>query len=64
MKAKVIKLASDKGKQLNAKSVLADVDAGTTQFLSLKSESDWVSVEVRDHFLDLYQRGVMGLIKR
>ena len=54
MKAKVIKLASDKGKQLNAKSVLADVDAGTTQFLSLKSESDWVSVEVRAHVVDLY----------
>lgn len=32
--------------------------------MSLKSETDWVSVEVRDHFLDLYQRGVVGLIKR
>ena len=64
LKAKVIKLASDKGKQVSAKSVLAEVDAGAAQFLSLKTENDWVSIEVRDHFLDLYQRGVTGLIKR
>jgi len=44
--------------------VLAEVEQGAAQFLSLKSENDWVSVEVRDHFLDLYQHGVVGLIKR
>lgn len=44
--------------------MLAEVEQGSAQFLSLKSENDWVSVEVRDHFLDLYQRGVVGLIKR
>lgn len=44
--------------------MLAEVEQGAAQFLSLKSENDWVSVEVRDHFLDLYQRGVVGLIKR
>lgn len=62
----MIKLATgEKGKSLpKAKVVLADLETGAAYLLNLKSESDWVSVELRDHILDLYQRGVIGIVKR
>lgn len=66
IKAKLLKLATpDKAsKPPSPKALLGEIEQGAAQFLGLKSESDWVSVEVRDHFLDLYQRGVVGLVKR
>ena len=30
----------------------------------LKAESDGIAVELRDHFMDLYQRTVVGLLKK
>ena len=30
----------------------------------LKADSDGTAVELRDHFMDLYQRTVVGLLKK
>ena len=30
----------------------------------LKADSDGVAIEVRDHFMDLYQRTVIALLKK
>ena len=30
----------------------------------LKADSDGIAVELRDHFMDLYQRTVVGLLKK
>lgn len=66
LKTKLIKLAGgEKGKSLpKPQGVLTELETGAAQLLNLKSENDWVSVELRDHILDLYQRGVIGLVKR
>lgn len=56
LKSKIIKLCNTdpKGKSLNLKQTLQDVEQGQAQILSLKTETDYVAIEMRDHVLDIY----------
>ena len=64
MKNKVIKLCSDKNKSKSLKLPIKDVEQVAASILQLKAETDYVANELRDHFIDLYQRGVNGLLKK
>jgi len=41
-----------------------EIEMSVAQMYDLKADSDGVALELRDHFMDLYQRTVIGLLKK
>lgn len=41
-----------------------EIEMSVAQMYDLKADSDGVAIEVRDHFMDLYQRTVIALLKK
>jgi len=55
------------GKQKNQdqlREALNDIELGVAQIYDLKSESDVMAGELRDHIMELFNRTVMGLMKK
>ena len=43
---------------------LNEIELGVAQIYDLKADSDAVAAEVRDHLMELYNRTVIGLLKK
>jgi len=55
------------GKNKNANHIreaLNEIELGVAQIYDLKADSDAMAAEVRDHIMDLYNRTVIGLLKK
>ena len=58
LKKNVGKLVSDKnqkaGRKERIREAMNEIEMSVAQMYDLKADSDGVSIEVRDHFMDLY----------
>lgn len=55
------------GKQRNQDQLresLNDIELGVAQIYDLKADSDAMSAELRDHIMDLFNRTIIGLLKK
>merc|ERR1712226_148844 len=65
LKKKVGKLVTAKGNTNDRlREAMNEIEMSVAQMYDLKSDSDNVAIELRDHFMDLYQRTVVGLLKK
>ena len=65
VKAKVHRVYEGKNKSQDwLREALNDIELGVAQIYDLQNESDAMSAEVRDHVMELYNRTVIGLLKK
>ena len=68
LKKNVGKLVSDKnqkaGRKDRLREAMNEIEMSVAWMYDLKADSDGVAIEVRDHFMDLYQRTVVALLKK
>jgi len=65
VKAKVHRLFEGKNKNANhIREALNEIELGVAQIYDLKADSDAMAAEVRDHIMDLFNRTVIGLLKK
>ena len=70
MKQKVIRLNEDSKKGMTSQVAiqrnrdnLNELELQVSQIIELRNDSDMLATELRDHVIDLYQRGVLALLK-
>lgn len=66
VKAKVHKAFEGKQQksQEQLREALNEIELGVAQIYDIKSESDAMAGELRDHIMELYNRTVIGLLKK
>lgn len=65
LKAKVHRVFEGKVKNVDkVREALNEIELGVAQIYDLKADSDRMSGELRDHVMDLFNRTVIGLLKK
>ena len=66
VKAKVHRVFEGKGSKSQdwLREALNDIELGVAQIYDLQNETDASSAEVRDHVMELYNRTIIGLLKK
>ena len=65
MKTKVHRVFEGKQKSHDwLREALNDIEMGVAQIYDLKADSDRMSGELRDHIMELFNRTVIGLLKK